>query len=377
MRILLIANYALDKQASMLRYAELLRSELIGRGHTVEVMQPPVVMGDWAERPAVRKWLGYVDKYLFFPRRLTARARSFDLVHVCDHSNSMYLAHTAGRPTSITCHDLLAIHGAQGRFPQLKVGWTGRLQQRWIARHLRRARYVVCVSEHTARGLRALSGDGTAQRIAVIVNALEPTCAPAAMEQVHEMRERLGLREGERYLLHVGGNIWYKNRAGALRIFGMVRERLVDPGLKLVMAGAGLSPELRELADKHLPEGSVIDAANPSDTELWAIYTGATGLLFPSWQEGFGWPLIEAQRCGCPVITTDRAPMTEVTGGAALYIDPEDEAAVSERIAAELDGLSALCEAGLRNAERFDAGKIAAELEAFFADVAGSDSSIG
>jgi glycosyltransferase involved in cell wall biosynthesis len=321
MRILLVENYALDNQASMLRYADLLRREMRARGHTVEVVQPAVVVGGWAKQPAIRKWLGYIDKYLLFPRGLLAQARGFDLVHV------------------------------------------------WIARHLARARNVVCVSEHTALDLRALGG-GATQNIVVIPNALDPTCAPAAEDGVQRMRERMGLAQGERYLLHVGGNVWYKNRLAVLRIFGIVRERRGDDGLRLVIAGTSLSPELREFADANLPKGSVIDVAGPADEELWAIYTGAAALLFPSWQEGFGWPLIEAQRCGCPVITSDRAPMNEVAGAAALYIDPEDEAAAADLIAARLDGLDEMREGGLRNAERFNAGAIATKLEAFFTGVA-------
>jgi glycosyltransferase involved in cell wall biosynthesis len=53
---------------------------------------------------------------------------------------------------------------------------------------------------------------------------------------------------------------------------------------------------------------------------LQAAYSSARTLLFPSLAEGFGWPLIEAQACGCPVITTDEAPMNEIAGPAARYL---------------------------------------------------------
>src|SRR6185503_1919279 len=132
MRILLVGNYALDNQASMLRYADMLCRGLGQRGHTVELMQPPPVLGHLFKTPLVRKWLGYVDKYILFPFRLRSRAREFDLVHVCDHSNSMYLTHAGSRPASITCHDLLAIGSAMGKYPEQKIAVSGRVQQRWI-----------------------------------------------------------------------------------------------------------------------------------------------------------------------------------------------------------------------------------------------------
>src|SRR6266702_4394195 len=402
MRILLVGNYALDNQASMLRYSDMLRRHLNLRGHMVEVVQPGVVVGGLVAQPTLRKWLGYIDKYLFFPLRLRTRAAGFDLVHVCDHSNSMYLAHTASVPSSITCHDLLAIGAALGRYPQQKVSWAGKVQQRWILKHLVDARSVVCVSGTTARELAAVSG-GERRKVVVIPNATEFECSPAPEASVLEIRERLGIAKGESYLFHVGGDLWYKNRFGVLRIFKLVLERLDSLGAaargsgsrgrdettteilrvaqndgsrgvggealpwRLVMAGAPLTREMRDFVAANLPAGSVIEVTGPTDEDLRRLYSGAAALLFPSLYEGFGWPLIEAQCCGCPVITSNRAPMTEIAGPAALYIDPEDEAAAADTIVANLDNLATLREGGFRNAKRFDPKAVFEAYEGFFA----------
>jgi glycosyltransferase involved in cell wall biosynthesis len=372
MRILLVGNYALDHQASMLRYAEMLRLEMTLRGHQVELIQPRAILGDLAVHPFLRKWLGYIDKYVFFPIELRSRAKGFDLVHVCDHSNSMYLAHVGDRPASITCHDLLAIKAARGHYSGQKRSLTGKMQQRWILKHLAGARDVVCVSANTACELAALSG-GTAQRVMVIPNPLNSNCSPATEESILRVRKGLGLAADERYLIHVGGDKWYKNQPGLLRIFGLLLERLDGgsaPPLRLVMVGRPFTKMSRDTVALNLPEGSVIEVVSPSDEELWVLYSGATALLFPSLHEGFGWPLIEAQSCGCPVITSNRPPMTEVAGPAALYIDPEDETAAAARIAADLDQLSLLREAGLRNAKRFDPALIIPAYVDFFEGVA-------
>ena len=53
---------------------------------------------------------------------------------------------------------------------------------------------------------------------------------------------------------------------------------------------------------------------------LQAAYSHARAFLFPSLAEGFGWPIIEAQACGCPVLTTDEAPMNEIGGPAVRYL---------------------------------------------------------
>jgi len=371
MRILLVGNYALDNQASMLRYAEMLSRHMAERGHQTEIIQPQAVLGHLAKRPVVRKWLGYIDKYLLFPLQLRRRARGFDLVHVCDHSNSMYLPHTGGRPASLTCHDLLAIGSARGLYPQQQVSSSGKIQQRWILRHLAEAHDVVCVSANTALELAGLTVK-SAQRVVVIANALESDCSTAGAESVLQLRERLGIAQGERYLFHVGGNHWYKNRPGVLRIFKLVAEKLrrgADPVLRLVMAGAAFTPEMREFADANLPTGSVIEFVHPTDAELWGLYSGATALLFPSLHEGFGWPVIEAQQCGCPVITSNRPPMPEVAGAGALYIDPADEEAAAAMIAGHLGKLDALREAGTENAKRFAPQVVMGQYEEFFAGV--------
>jgi len=371
MRILLVGNYALDNQASMLRYAEMLSQQMVERGHQVEIVQPRAAFGKLTAQPMLRKWLGYVDKYILFPATLRARTRGFDVVHVCDHSNAMYLAHTGGHPASITCHDLLAIGSAEGEFPQQKISFTGKLQQRWILQHLSEAHDVVCVSANTARELARYTG-GSAQRVEVIANALEPGCVPATEESVQRLRKQLGIAAEERYLLHVGGNFWYKNRLGVLRIFKLLLERLRrsgEPVLRMVMVGGPPAPEMRAFVAANLPEGSVIESPRLTDEDLWALYTGAAALLFPSLHEGFGWPLIEAQCCGCPVITSNRAPMTEVAGAAALYIDPEDEPGAAALIATNLGRLGELREAGFENVKRFAPDVIAEEFEDFFRGV--------
>jgi glycosyltransferase involved in cell wall biosynthesis len=370
MRILLVGNYALDNQASMLRYQEMLRRSLALRGHQVETVQPSAFFGKLVNQPTLRKWLGYIDKYIRFPIELRSRAQGFDVVHVCDHSNSMYLAHAGGLPASITCHDLLAIRAAQGVYREQKISISGRIQQRWILKHLAGARHVVCVSANTATELAGLRGD--AVRGVVIPNALSPECQAAKEEDVLSLRARVGLAADERYLFHVGGNQWYKNRLGVLRIYRGLLEGLGDGGrtLRLVMAGAKFSNEMREFAGANLAEGKAIEVVNPSDDEIWRLYTGATALLFPSLHEGFGWPLIEAQRCGCPVISSNRLPMTEVAGAAAVYIDPEDELGAATTIAENLGRLGELRQAGFENVRRFDADRIASAYEDFFAGVA-------
>ena len=65
----------------------------------------------------------------------------------------------------------------------------------------------------------------------------------------------------------------------------------------------------------------------PPDNLLEALYNGAVALLFPSRFEGFGWPAIEAQACGCPVLCSDAGSLGEVVGNSGFVRGPDDEEA--------------------------------------------------
>ena len=371
MRILLVGNYEPDQQQSMTRYAQWLLASLKARGATVLLMRPVPWFSRLAMGPlrkaAVIKYLGYLDKYLIFPRQLKSAAKQFDLVHICDHSNSMYLQSTAGAPTVITCHDVLAIRAAQGEFAATKTGWSGRLLQSWILRGLKRAQNVICVSEKTKADLTRLTGE-TGGRIEVVFNPLNWGYKPqAGMPQA--LRSLLGLAAGEPYFLHVGGNQWYKNRPAVARIFREMAAMPEFASSKLVMAGKPLPASLKTWIDGSELTDRVIAVTGTSNEELEALYSHALALIFPSLEEGFGWPIAEAQACGCPVATTGRPPMTEVAGDAAILFDPEDAVSAAEAIREGLTHREALRAAGFRNVERFAEAKIVGEYQDFYASV--------
>jgi len=353
MKVLLISNYRPDAQQSMLRYAEMLKTGLSSRNYTIELITPPVVFGElpFLKGP-LKKWIGYIDKYLLAPRYIRRKAKNADIVHVCDHSNSMYLKCAGGKPSCITCHDLLAIFSALGRYQDVQVGFTGRMLQRWIASSLKRAKHVVCVSHKTLDDVQSLFPDMHAT-MKVIHHPLNWNYSPASPEAIAETKAKIGLDDDTEYLFHVGGNQWYKNRLGVMQIFAALRSYERFQNVKLVMAGKAWPPTLRNYYAQAGLQSSVIQCSNISNEELRALYSGALALLFPSREEGFGWPVLEAQACGCPVITSNRAPMTEIAGNAALFIDPENSQLAAQTIAEHFGETPRLRERGFENLKRF------------------------
>ena len=373
MKILLVGNYRPDRQESMRIYASMLEAGLRARGHEVRLLQPPAVLGNRvAETSPLFKWFGYVDKFLLFRRELRCAAHEAEIVHVCDHSNSMYVPMLAHLPHVVTCHDVLAIRSAMGHFPENPVGATGRTFQRLIARGLLRARAILCVSKKTRDDLQRYVG-AAEERLYVVPNALPWPYRPVSRDVCAPLLRSVGLEPDETYFLHVGGNHWYKNRGATIAIFAELRKRPQYARARLVLAGSPIDEALRAIAAEHGLSDAVAEAAGVSHECLQALYSCAVAMLFPSLEEGFGWPILEAQACGCPVVITDRPPMNEVAGGAAVLIDPAKPECAAQRIAEALTDPARIREDGLRNAATYSVERMLDECEALYREVVIAD----
>lgn len=353
MNILLVGNYAFDAQQSMLRFADVLERGLTQAGHTVRCIRPSIAVARlWPIPGTLRKWAGYTDKYLLFPLQLRRELGWADVVHVCDQANSLYTRYLNGVPHLVTCHDLLAVRCAKGEFAGQRVGWTGRQYQKMIIAGLNRAEHIACVSEATRRDVERLTNHRNG-RLTVVRNGLNHDYQRLPADEAIATLKQAGVDNSRPFFLHVGGNSWYKNRLGAIAIFHELRQH---PGMKdfrLIMAGHRWTGEIHRFVREHNLAGEVVESVLPDNDILCALYSTATALLFPSLEEGFGWPVIEAQACGCPVITSNRAPMTEVAGGAAVYIDPEKPTAAAAEIVRRFSDLPAIGRNGMQNARQY------------------------
>ncbi len=337
----------------MLRYSAMLATALRARGISVETEHPPVVLGGFRFfHGAANKWAGYFDKYILAPFSLRRKARSADIVHICDHSNSMYLKCAGKKPALITCHDLIAIFSAQGKYAGVHVGQTGRVLQRWIAANLVKARNIVCVSQKTLHDVQSLAPTAKPET-RVIHHPLNWNYSRCSAEAVAAEKAKSGIAAEETYLLHVGGNLWYKNRLGVMQIFAELRKSAVFQNTRLIMAGKSWTPEMRAFCQNYNLQHAIVERVDVSNEELQALYSGALALLFPSLEEGFGWPLLEAQACGCPVITSNRPPMPEIAGEAAIYVDPLQPEEAARIILENASRFPELQQKGRENLSRF------------------------
>lgn len=361
--ILLIGNYPPDRQQSMQRFANMMLDGLSAAGISAELIHPEAFFGRFRFAGSfIAKWLAYLDKFLLFPRKLARKLRERPAaVHICDHSNAMYAKAVRGLPVVVTCHDLLAVRGALGEKTDCPASTTGKLLQRWIVEGLENSTALACVSTATLDDAKRLvQPSGTKPVFKLIPLGLS---YPYRLLPPEAARTRLakisGIGDGE-FVLHVGSNLRRKNREGVLRIFALCKDRWNG---SLVFAGDPLSDSLRSLGRELGVFDRIVEIPNAGSETLEALYNCAVALLFPSTFEGFGWPIVEAHACGCPVLSADREPMLEVAGNAALARRVEDENAfAADLLRLTEPAFRAIWSAkALENARRFSTSRMVSE----------------
>ncbi len=314
--------------------------------------------------PLVRKYLAYIDKLLLFPLWLLLRSRSYQLVHIADHSNAFYAFCCPRSRCIVTCHDLLAVRGALGD-PSIacEASPIGFWLQRLIMAGLQRAGAVAFDSQASFRDFKRLVGRPASQRHSVIPIPLNAPFS-ADLSDVELTREEQSLIPPRPFLLMVGSALPRKNRRMGLRL---LLELGAATPYALVLAGAPLASADQAFIAEHQLTNRVHEIVGPSNALLNHLYGLAHALIFPSLAEGFGWPLIEAQACGCPVIASTTTSIPEVAGEAALYADPHDVTTFANHVRALEDPLlrADLVGQGECNLRRFDPDTISRAYSTF------------
>jgi len=366
-RILVVGNYLPDHQQSMIRFAHLLAT-FYDPVADVRLVKPFVFVGRLSFLPQLlKKYLAYIDKLILFPIWLSIRSRSYDLVHIADHGNSPYAFCCPPHKCIITCHDLLAVRASMGdSTTACEASPTGALLQKLILAGLRRAHSLTFVSQATFDDFLRIAGRPFGQRHAVIPNSLNAQFL-SDISTIALSPEEQSILPASPFILMVGSSHPRKNRRLALRL--LLELGNSSPYI-VVFAGESLSPDDQSFILEHNLASRVQVIVCPSHALLNKLYILSHALLFPSFAEGFGWPLIEAQACGSPVIASCTTSIPEVAGNGALFADPLDVAtfALYVRSLEDPDLRSRLIHNGFSNIRRFDPQLIKASFTAFALD---------
>ena len=225
-----------------------------------------------------------------------------------------------------------------------------KLQYRYL---IKRADYFLAISEFTKRDLMSLF-DIPGNKIDVVYCGVSENMRPVTD---HESQEALYKRYNlpEKYILFVGNFNPRKNLERIIKAFDKVKEKGITH--KLVIAGGEgwKFDKQNSLKDVTYKEDILFLSYIPDD-DMPVLYSCADLFLFPTLYEGFGIPILEAQACGIPVLTSRCSAMPEIGGQGALYVDPTNIDEICKGILSIINdsNLAAkLTQNGFENIKRF------------------------
>lgn len=278
-----------------------------GRAHDPALL-PPGVCGLDMDPPGFRlnSW-----ENLAVPLKLATGG--YDLYHAASSSAPWF----ASRPIVMTVHDLIPLVFDDGHNPDFVRRFAAQLRS-----GVRIARRIIAVSENTKKDLCRCLGVAP-ERISVVHWGTDIVLADEFSDDASEAP----------YALAFAGAARRKNTLGILRVF--LRAALQAPSLRLIFVGlqqGALRDQAVALARQAGVEARLELRSYVSEEELGALYRHASAVLYLSYYEGFGLPLLEAMGRGAPIIAADRTSIPEIVGDAAILVDPDDEAEAARQL---------------------------------------------
>jgi glycosyltransferase involved in cell wall biosynthesis len=327
-RVIVDASAAFDQGAGIGRYSRNILGRLIPTTPQIEwslvrapaqsKIPPFSIVGRDQEVLAARlRTLPFSRRradQIWFRARLPLDVRLFagkaDLIYSPD-----FTAPPAGKtPRLVTVHDLAFLTHSDVASPALT-----RYLSRVVPQQVESARHVIVVSQATRDDVIRLLGVDSS-KVTVCGNGVDERFFDAQVP-TPEQRQRLGIPD--RYLLMMGTIEPRKNHRNVFAALELLRERR---DVTLVIGGRygwgddAIVDEIHRLEG----EGLVRWLEFVPDADLPALYAGSDAVVYPSWTEGFGLPIVEGLAAGRPVVTGTAAALREVGGAYANYVDPSD-----------------------------------------------------
>ena len=278
---------------------------------------------------------------------------------------------------------IVTIHGLEYEFCPKAYSFWQRIYMRWVIKNsCRWAKKIIAVSENTKKDLMQLY-KVPEEKIEVIYEGIsnfefrisnQNLISKLENSNIHskfkiparfELRSESG-GQNSKFLLFIGRLEERKNICGIIEAFGILKEKYDIPH-KLVLAGKfGYGKEkIRNKIEESRYKEDIILTGYVSDEEKWELMKKADVFLFPTFYEGFGLPILEAQNFGTPVVSSNISSMPEVSGDGAVLVNPKDTSEIAEavyRLISDESYKNDIIEKGLENVKRFSWEKCAGEI---------------
>lgn len=184
---------------------------------------------------------------------------------------------------------------------------------------IRHSDYIICVSQNTKKDLLELLPDVDEKKVTVIYNGVSEE-----YRHLDSYDETLLPYEKHTYAIFVGSRASYKN-------FPLCVSALKNIDLKLVIVGNELSEQEKQMLEENV-KGRYYYAGRITNERLNLFYNGAYCLMYPSAYEGFGIPVVEAQRTGCPIIAMNSSSIPEVMGDTSFLLNECTKEEIQNRL---------------------------------------------
>jgi glycosyltransferase involved in cell wall biosynthesis len=258
-------------------------------------------------------------------------------------------------PFGAPLNSVVAIHGSEYEyFPQYYP-----ILFRWYLcwstkRAVKKAQRIIAVSESTRQDLIKFYGCRP-EKIKVVHHGAQ-TQNSKLKTQNHNLKPKTkNLEIKKPYILYLGRVETKKNIHGILAAYKILKEKYGMPHQLVLAGGPGFGYEILRRALRAC-SGDIKETGYVSEVEKWQLLANADLFLFPSFYEGFGLPVLEAQAMGVPVITSYNSSLPEVAGDGAVFINPENPEQIAEatnKIFEDRQFRDKIVKAGHDNIKRF------------------------
>ncbi|MFW6019155.1 MAG: glycosyltransferase family 4 protein [Bacteroidales bacterium] len=279
-----------------------------------------------------------------------------------------YLSLKTKTPSIAVIHDLNFEH-----YPKDLPFLVRHFYKQMFPRFAKKAAKIVTVSNYSANDI-STQYHIDKSKITVAYNGANELFSPGSEKEKVDTRDKLA--KGNPYFLFVGALHPRKNINNMLRAFEQYKSDNPEDTVKLVLAGEKLWwNKTMEATFKSMHHAQdVIFWGRMNSEELRKAYGAAEALLYISYFEGFGIPIVEAFRCHTPVITSNVTSMPEVAGNGALYVDPFDIDTIVHAIRKLRTNLTLrqqLVDAGIEQSKQFSWDDTAREIWKTIQEVTG------
>ena len=306
-----------------------------------------------------------LNRNLLYPWLVKAsllKPKTSNLKPLILHIGSQCYAHLIPMAQSLKpnaqCLTSITVHGLHEHFSPYDL--TKVQLRRWYSRcsHLKQADLIFAVSNHVKTNLVELF-NVEPEKIVVNYEGISDVYLHAPTEfDVPWFRKIQESKRDHFLILSVGTNLRVKNMESLLRAVQLLKQQGVP--VKLVKAGENLSSTHKGLSTRLGIDDEIIDLGFLNEQELNVLYRQCHVLSFPSRYEGFGLPVLEAQKCGLPCVISNAASLPEVGGSAALNHDPKDVEQLADQLQQVYEDQPLrddLSVKGFANAQRFSWGQ--------------------